>query len=230
MAHCRPMQASVLTAVTAVVFCLSIAGAGPARTETSPRDINALIPQTPNGKACFTGRFDSRPLASEHAINPNTSGVVSYRYATHKVKAVTLQVLYEDTPPHPDSADIPGYARRYNFRLAVRLAERKSPLYAAGECPWRDKHFVAPDGRKIPPTTASLHCGIDCDGGGMTLEPLPEANALLLRLDKHERLRMSAPCEDGSLVFNGRDDGQVFRLAEAKAAACQPIERWIRRR
>jgi hypothetical protein len=220
------MPGSVLTAV---VFCFSIAGAGPAWAEMSPGDINALIPQQPNGKVCFAGKFNSLPLASEHAINPNTAGVVSYRYATHKVRAVTLQVVYEDTPPHPDSADIPGYARRYNFRLVVRLADRKSLLYAAGECPWRDKDFVAPDGTRIPRTRKLLHCGIDCDGGGMTLERLPEANALLLRLDKNERLRMSGPCERGPLVFNGRDHGQTFRLASAKTATCRPIERRIKR-
>jgi hypothetical protein len=221
------MPASVLAAL---ILGLSTAGAGPAPAEMSPGDINALIPQQPNGKACFAGRFDGQPLASEHAINPNTSGVVNHRYVTHKVKAVTLQVLYEDTPPHPDSKDFPGYARRYNFRLAVRLADRKALVYAAGECPWRDKDFVAPDGSRIPRTTTALHCGIDCDGGGMTLERLPEAKALLLRLDKDERLRMSAPCEGGELVFNGRDTGQAFRLAPAKAAACQPIERWIKLR
>ena len=68
---------------------------------------------------------------------------------------------------------------RYNFHLTARLPRGGRPLHMIGECGWA----YAPEdvehagGRKT-------HCMVDCDGGGIEIEPAGSGGLLLLRLDE----------------------------------------------
>src|SRR5262245_15370552 len=120
---------------------IAIGSMAPALAQTRPdgSSINRLIPQTPGKTACFAGTFANVPIDEEFLVPPGIQGgAFGKRFVTHKVGAVVLQVEYEDTPPLPDSKDIAGYTRRYDFRLSVKLAGERSLLHAAGECWWRD--------------------------------------------------------------------------------------------
>src|SRR5262245_39782489 len=204
----------------------------PAYAQAVPDDalINKLIPQRPGKTVCFAGDFDDVPLDEEHVTPPPTrDGVATYRFTTHRVRRAVLQLEYARMAPHPDS-DAPGHDRLYTFTLAVHLADRKGPLHAAGHCDWRNHDFKTKDGVvHVPRTTSALECGIECDGGGMTVERVKGTAALTLRLDPHQRLRMTASCGGGfrNIVFDGRDEGREFRLMPTAAQTCRPLKRWL---
>ena len=205
-----------------------------ARADQAATSINTLLPQQPGKTACFAGRFGDLPLDSVEYLPPATgNGAYSARYKRHRVKGLVLQLEYERTPPLPDSKNYAGYDRRYDFLLSARLAERKGLLYAAGECRWLGHDFQSADGAlKIGHTDTALYCGIDCDGGGMTLERIKDKDALRLRIEAKHELRMTRPCDeqDKSVTFAARDAAKNFSLASADHAVCRPLERWIARR
>jgi hypothetical protein len=194
--------------------------------------INALIPQQPGKAACFAGSFDNLPLDSVHLVSSaEGNGPHTPVYTGHRVRALALELQYEQTPALADGKDYPGYDRRYDFLLSAQLADR-GPLYAAGECRWLGHDFVSADGKlKIERTGRELFCGIDCDGGGMTLERIEGKDALILRIEANHELRMTPPCGDEgkSVTFAARDTAKEFALGTAKLAICRPLERWIAR-
>ena len=45
---------------------------------------------------------------------------------------------------------------RYDFTLAAKVKDRTGTLYASGDCA----------------SAEGIGCGVDCDGGGITIEPM----------------------------------------------------------
>jgi hypothetical protein len=232
----------IRTCVRIAVAAVAVATSGTAaRTEDSkaPTEdalIATLIPAAPGKKACFAGTFRSVPLDTErYGTGSAPNQPVRIIYTTHKVQSVVLRLEYDRTsPPRPTAKDDPGYDRRYMFALSARFAGRVKLQLAAGDCPWhdRDKEFETQRGTfHLSRNTTGLHCGIDCDGGSMSLVRVPGTSALTFRIDPRRHLRLTAPCgdDDKSLVLSGRDAGIALRLEPAAASACRALERWSKR-
>ncbi|MGH6864927.1 MAG: hypothetical protein ACREDO_01825 [Methyloceanibacter sp.] len=68
-----------------------------------------------------------------------------------------------------------------------------------------------------------IGCGVECDGGGIEIEPLKdEDGAILVRL---ERIRMSLGCSEGEDVeLEAGDDDRVFKLMKAPAEVCTAMQ------
>jgi len=219
----------------AVALILAAGTAAFAAEGDAKRELLApLIPSAPGKKACFRGTFKSLPVETERYGTGKPNEPVPYIYTTHRIDEITLQVEYERTPARPAAKDEPGYDRRYLFVLSARFAGQRRPQFAAGDCPWHDRDidFETQGGmHHLPRNTTALHCGIDCDGGGMSVVRVKDAKAVTFTVDPRRHLRMTAPCggSDKSLTLSGRDTGITLELVPTDAAACRPLERWRKR-
>ncbi len=86
----------------------------------------------------------------------------------------------------------------YDFTLAAKVKDRSQTLYASGDCT----------------SGEGIGCGVDCDGGGIELEPIAgKPDELLVRL---ERIRMTLGCGEGQEVeLEGGTDDRLFKLTKA---------------
>ena len=68
-----------------------------------------------------------------------------------------------------------------------------------------------------------IGCGVDCDGGGIGIEPVPgRDDAILVRL---ERIRMTLGCGEGEAVdLEGGADDKLFKLAKAPRRICDSMQ------
>ena len=96
----------------------------------------------------------------------------------------------------------------YDFTLAAKTKEHDRTLYASGDCA----------------SAEGIGCGVECDGGGIELEPMAgKADEILVRL---ERIRMTLGCGEGAdeIELEGGEDDKVFKLDKAQAAICNAME------
>ena len=110
--------------------------------------------------------------------------------------------------PKPADAKGPSDIFYYTFSMSVACRGDKRLLHTSGDCLVND----------------DISCVVDCDGGGLALDKLPQAGSLVVRLHK-DGIRMFHDCdeEQGVLVKPGADD-KVFRLDKAANNACQALE------
>lgn len=227
--------------IVVAAFLFGVIGIGPPplrAAEVADGELIAkLIPQKPGRKARFSGTFADVPIDSETygSAPPNTP--VPINYHPHKVQAVTLRLENARIPPRPPEPDAPGFDRQYYFVLSVRLADLKKPVFAYGDCWWQDRDIdiqtpVGP--HHLERNTTSLHCGIECDGGGMSVVRVKNENAVLFRIDANGRLRMTKSCggggNDRNITFAGRETGAEFRFKPVRSPACRPLEKWLKRK
>jgi hypothetical protein len=91
--------------------------------------------------------------------------------------------------------------------LAAKVRDRSQTLYASGDCA----------------SAEGIGCGVDCDGGGIELEPIAgKPDELLVRL---ERIRMTLGCGDGEEVeLEGGADDKAFKLTKAPRPLCDSMQ------
>jgi hypothetical protein len=96
--------------------------------------------------------------------------------------------------------------------LSAKVKGQRKTLYASGEC--------VPGGKKI-------HCGVECDGGGVDVERDPKTGGLTISFDKLiPRIRMTVGCdgdEDDTVDLTPGADDKVFRLEKASLSACRSL-------
>lgn len=131
------------------------------------------------------------------------------RHPKQKVTALQFQIRYHR---HDPSKENPEGQRNYYFDMAAKLRGYRKTLFASGEC---------------VPGEGTIHCGIDCDGGGVLVAHDDKTGVLTIRFaDRHSHLRMSVGCggEEGDTVdlTPGADD-RIFRLDKAGPSACRRL-------
>jgi hypothetical protein len=229
MVQTLPLTLPLFAALLAITTGVPALGAEADRSAL----LAPLIPSAPGKKACFRGTFKSVPIETERYGTGKPNEPVPYIYTTHRIDELTLQVEFERTPARPTTKEDPGYDRRYLFVLSARFAGRRRPQFAAGDCPWHDRNvdFETQRGTVNLRNTSALHCGIECDGGGMSIVRAKEAKAVTFTVDPRRHLRLTAPCGGGekSLTLSGRDNGIALELVPTEAVACRPLERWRKR-
>jgi hypothetical protein len=124
-----------------------------------------------------------------------------------KVTALLFQIRYHR---HDPEAEYPEGQRNYYFGMAAKVKGHKKTLYASGECAAGAK---------------GIHCGVDCDGGGVDLQHDRRTDALTLSFeDRHSYLRMSVGCgEDKTVDLKPGADDRVFQLRKASLPTCRAL-------
>jgi hypothetical protein len=162
-------------------------------------DFPAKLFAGPAGKdknyACFVRVYDPGHLA---------------RHPLQKVKAMKLLVTGE---PAEDS---PGLS--YSFRMGVAFVKRPGNFDSSGAC----SHRATDPDDKSDDRNAQLGCGVDCDGGGISIELKPDNKATLVRLERIRIWRNNNPEEEGLDLSGGADD-KVFRLDRASLSQCRSL-------
>ena len=144
--------------------------------------------------ACFARRYDAAHLA---------------KHPKQTVKYMTLLVSAEMLPEDKQL--------NYGFQFNVGFRDRKGKFSSSGSC----GHAAA-----YEDSADKLHigCGVDCDGGGVSIELADADKAVLLRLGSVAIWNDSKPDDERDSMEAGADDG-VFRLDRVKLDACKPMMR-----
>lgn len=142
--------------------------------------------------ACFTRRYDSVHLA---------------KHPLQKVNRMILLVTAE--------TDAEDKTVQYSFRLGLKFHNRPGNFDSSGSCGHATASEVSAD---------KLHigCGVDCDGGGISVELANADKSTLIRLDSIRIWNNNKPDEDGFSLSGGADD-RVFRLDRAKLDQCRSL-------
>ena len=97
----------------------------------------------------------------------------------------------------------------YQFALALKRRGGERPLRTDGEC----------SGDSV------AGCFVDCDGGGVTIEPSSRNGGLTVRL-QGEGIAFGNDCDTTRGVFVGPGaDDKVFELSPQPFASCQSLEK-----
>ena len=187
--------------LAALGLAIGLSGAADSRAadeNAAYAKLKALLPPGPKAKLCLARTYDARHM--KRHPKQTVAGVVLYlRYVPLSDEDATL-VTTEDggTEKRPF---------RYDFTLAATV-KGKGTYYAAGDCA----------------SAQAIGCGVDCDGGGIEIEPLAGKDTVLMRL---ERIRMTPGCEgEGSEVdLEGGEDDKVFKLGAAPLSICKKVQK-----
>jgi hypothetical protein len=142
--------------------------------------------------ACFVRVYDRAHLA---------------RHPLQKVTAMKLLMTAEKEP----EAGSPSYS----FRMGVTFTRRPGNFDSSGACS-AAQATIAGAGK------AQFGCGVDCDGGGISIEMTREDKATLVRLERIRIWRNNKP-EDEGLDLSGGADDRVFRLDRVKLDECKSL-------
>lgn len=183
------------------LFPLVLAGASIASADdnASYAQLKRLVPPGKDSRLCVSRAYDAEHLQA-HPKQKVTDMTLSIRYTPLAEDEATLIAK--------DDGGIEKQYFRYDFLLAAKTRERKETLYASGDC-------ASADG---------IGCGVDCDGGGIAIEPIPGGDGSILV--KLERIRMSFGCsgEVHEIDLEGGEDDKLFRLDKVPDSACDAIE------
>jgi hypothetical protein len=142
--------------------------------------------------ACFVRVYDSAHLA---------------RHPLQKVKSMKLLVTGEK------SSDLPVLG--YSFRLGLNFRSRKGNFDSSGSC-------GSAGITESPAHKTLLGCGVDCDGGGISVEMTPDHKATLVRLERIRIWQNNKPDDEGLDLSGGADD-KIFRLDRANLDLCRSL-------
>lgn len=142
--------------------------------------------------ACFVRQYDSAHLA---------------KHPLQKVSAMKLLVTAEVMPEDAHFS--------HSFRLGVKFRNRSGNFDSSGGC----RHTEM---SKNPNEKETFACAVDCDGGGISVELVPDNKATLLRLDAIRIWNNNKPDDEGLDLIGGADD-RVFRLDRAPLELCKSL-------
>ena len=183
--------------------------------------IEPLLPMREGETACFAARFEGRELQvkdwSKAYVEPSPH-IVDGKAVMRRmpgdlggkgVRGFKLALTYDSR-----KAD---YDWIYNFHLAADVDGFDAPMTAAGECPWY---------RPPAPGTGGpdLYCGIDCDGGVISVWRAPARRAVSIVFDPRLPLRMKLGCGGGGpYLVSTRASEPGFRLEQVAVGECQAL-------
>lgn len=182
-----------------ISFCVALGFAGAAHAQDQPKvdpqfaaKMFAGAPGKDKNYACFVRVYDGAHLA---------------RHPLQKVKMMKLLVTAERAEEKPDLS--------YSFRLGVAFTKKPGNFDSSGDCGFGS---VA----ESTPTRTVMGCGVDCDGGGITVELKPDNKATLVRLERIRIWQNNKPDEDGLDLSGGADD-KIFRLDRTSLNQCRSL-------
>ncbi len=182
-----------LGAASVVLIALSASTAS-AQSDLQPgfdKRLLQLAPAQDQAESCFLRRYDAAHLKSR---------------PQQRVETIGLCVNVERLQPEEKGEPV-RYV--YSFSFAAKLKGRTDVLTTGGECGF--SHMPLDEQKRI--ASKPIWCGVDCDGGGITLEPRKDGAELLARL---QRIRVESECGGGdadegkAIDLEGGADDKVF--------------------
>ncbi len=142
--------------------------------------------------ACFTRRYDAAHLA---------------KHPEQKVTAMRLLVSAEILPEDKEL--------NYGFQLAIEYRDRKGKFETSGSC-------GHPSAKDESADRLQLGCGVDCDGGGLSVELTNGDKSTLIGIDRVAVWDNSKPDSERT-GFDGGADDHLFRLDRTVLDACRSL-------
>lgn len=224
----RPFWQRASRALLLAMLMLAPADVVPAQAVDPDTRVKPLLPG-PGKFACFTGTYTGRTMDiadwSKEATEPReyeapdgTRGVTKDfpREKNVPVHTFTLRLDYDSRKA--------SYDWIFNFTLVARTG-KTGLIYARGECPWHEKVYIDKDiDYRVEANTTHLYCGIDCDGGGMSLSRIPGSKALTISFDAMGLLMKKGCGGGGHFRVHANASGGDFRLEPAPASACRGLK------
>ncbi|HZQ14297.1 MAG TPA: hypothetical protein VFB31_15950 [Pseudolabrys sp.] len=176
---------------------LALLAAGAARAEDDAGQYaRRLFAQNlaPQAKsyACFVRRYDAAHMA---------------QHPKQKVTVMKLLITAETAPEDK--------ALNYSFRLGVNFRDRRGNFDSSGDC-------GHPSAFEMSADKMHLGCGVDCDGGGISVELAHGDKAMLVRLESIRIWQNNKPADEGLNLEGGADD-RIFRLDRASLEDCRSL-------
>jgi hypothetical protein len=189
---------------TVAMLAASAAMLGTARTEEAPEPTAAqsesFTKRLYAGKitqkksyACFVRRYDAAHLAA---------------HPLQKVNGMKLLVTAEKDP---EAAEL-----QHSFRLGVTFRHRRGHFDSSGAC-------GSPTSSEVSADKLRIGCGVDCDGGGVSIEMAKTDKSVLVRLERVRIWQNNKPDEEDSLALEAGADDHVFRLDRADLEECRAL-------
>ena len=184
-------------AVAATIFIAQISVGSPAKA-TNDGDAYAkrLFADhfAAEGKsyACFVRLYDAAHLAGHPA---------------QKVRAMMLLVSAEIVPEDKQ--------RNYAFQLGVEFHGKTDMFTTGGSC----GHVMESD---VSADKLHIGCGVDCDGGGISIEMASGDKSTIVRLNEVAIWNSNKPDDERTSLSAGADDG-MFQLDRTDVDACRSL-------
>jgi hypothetical protein len=246
------MIIATLAGVLAAPFVAGSAAAEPMVAPAAAKDptlVRELMPPKQKGASrCFEARVSSAPIDVEDWSNwrhvpiggmtrdgqPQTVAVAAVK--PRKLARILVKIVYEADAPDD------GY-RRYSLWTAMSITGWKK-LYSGASCSYQTERLAFQNGDFVKnaageyvsePVTPQISCGVDCDGGGISLFYAEGEKPTLKFLFHDGGMRMSGNCSVANYTVGGEHepDGQVkksenasgYLLSEVPAKLCRGLER-----
>jgi hypothetical protein len=168
--------------------------------------LKSFLPPGPEAQVCYARTYDAKHLKN-HPKQKVTEMVFFLRYTrlAEEERAITA----DGAPPRDF---------RYDYTLAAKVKDNAETLYASGECG----------------STTAIACSVECDGGGVELEPKAnDPDTLLIRLDtEYTYIRMTPGCgdESESVALEPGEDDKLFKLSKVPLLLCQSMQENLEKR
>jgi len=155
----------------------------------------------PKGYACFVRRYDAAHMAQ------------------HPKQKVTVMKLLITAEMVPDDKVL-----EYSFRLGVNFRDRPGDFDSSGDCGHAAATKVPDNAETVIPAGIDIACGVDCDGGGVTVSLANNDASLIVKpLDRIRIWKGKNPDESATTALNAGADDKVFRLDRTKLDECAPL-------
>ena len=166
----------------------------------SKRMFAGSAPQ-PKGYACFVRRYDAAHMAQ------------------HPLQKVTVMKLLITAEMVPDDK-----ALEYSFRLGVNFRDRPGDFDSSGDCGHAAVTKVPDNAETEIPAGVDIVCGVDCDGGGVTVSLVNNDASLIVKpLDRIRIWKGKNFDETATTALNAGADDKLFRLDRTKLDDCAPL-------
>jgi hypothetical protein len=155
----------------------------------------------PKGFACFVRRYDAAHMAQ------------------HPKQKVTVMKLLITAEMVPDDKVL-----EYSFRLGVNFRDRPGDFDSSGDCGHAAVTKVPDNAETVIPPGVDIACGVDCDGGGLTVSLANNDASLIVKpIDRIRIWKGKNPDESAASALNAGADDKVFRLDRTKLDECTPL-------
>jgi hypothetical protein len=155
----------------------------------------------PKGYACFIRRYDATHMAQ------------------HPKQKVTVMKLLITAEMVPDDKVL-----EYSFRLGVNFRDRPGDFDSSGDCGHAAVTKVPDNAETVIPAGVDIVCGVDCDGGGVTVSLANNDASLIVKpLDRIRIWKGKDPDESAATALDAGTDDKVFRLDRTKLDECTSL-------